>query len=206
MSWLSSGFGLKSAFTPGGTAAKRSQEEYIRSLASKLGDLFNQNIGNANAQVGRQGQVLDTSFQQIMNLLGATNAGGSANRVSQFNASADAQAAEEEANAARELGQYGLGDGAVLGAKRKARNTAANAKNQFFSQEYDPANIANRLNATNGAASNWMGMSSQPMNSLLALFGGVNSQQPVQVQPGLGQTFGQLAQTGVDAYKTGKGK
>jgi hypothetical protein len=197
---------LSSAFTPAGTNAKRSQEKYIRELASKLGDQFNLNIGNASAQVGRQGQVLDTSFQQLMNLLGATNAGGSANRVSQFNASADAQAAEEEANAARELGQYGLGDGAVLGAKRKARNTAANAKNQFFSQEYDPANIANRLNATNGAASNWMGMSSQPMNSLLALFGGVNSQQPVQVQPGLGQTFGQLAQTGVDAYKTGKGK
>jgi hypothetical protein len=197
---------FSSMATPAGTNAKRSQEKYIRELANKLGDQFNLNIGNASAQVGRQGQVLDTTFQQLMNLLGATNAGGSANRVSQFNASADAQAAEEEANAARELGQYGLGDGAVLGAKRKARNTAANAKNQFFSQEFDPANIANRLNATNGAAAGWMGMSSQPMNNLLQLFGGVNSQQPVQVQPGIGQTFGQLAQTGVDAWKTSKGK
>lgn len=204
MSWLSSA--LESALTGAGTNARRGQENQIKDLAGQLAKLFNANYGNANAQIGRQGATLDSTYQQLQQFLGTLGQGGTNARIANFNANADSQAAQDQAATARELGNAGLGDGAILGANRRSRNAAASAKNGFFAQEYDPTNIANRLQAGQNAAGNWMNMSNSPMNSLLQLFGGVNGQQPVQVQPGLGQQLGQLAATGADIYKTSKGK
>jgi hypothetical protein len=56
-----------------------------------------------------------------------------------------------------------------------------------------------------------MNMSNSPMNSLLQLFGAVNGQQPVQVQPGVVDRIAQVAgayasgQTGGMAGKGGGG-
>jgi len=198
---------FEAPFTAPGTNARRGQEKQIRDLAKQLAKLFNANYGNANAQVERQGATLDATYQQLQQLLGTLGQGGTDARIANFNANADSQAAQDQAAIARELGNAGLGDGAILGAKRRSRNAAASAKNGFFAQEYDPTNIANRLQAGQNAAGNWMNMSNSPMNSLLQLFGGVNGQQPVQVQPGVGDYMGQAAAAyfgGMGAGKAGK--
>ena len=202
MSWFSSA--TEALTTAPGTNARRGQEKQIKDLASQLAKLFNANYGNANAQVERQGATLDTTYQQLQQLLGTLGQGGTNARIANFNANADSQAAQDQAATARELGNAGLGDGAILGAKRRSRNAAASAKNGFFAQEYDPTNIANRLQAGQNAAGNWMNMSNSPMNSLLQLFGGVNGQQPVQVLPGAGDYIKQGAQMYASSQTGGK--
>jgi len=198
---------LESAFTPAGTNARRGQENQIRGMSKRLQGLFDSYIPLAQKQIGNQGRVLDSNAQLIQDFMGTLGESGRRAGLSRFNSEVDAQGVSEDAGTDMGLGAAGVDAQTRAGVKANARRGRASAKNKFFADTYDPTNIAARLSAGNNAIGGYLNNSGLPINSANSLFGSVNGQQPVQVQPGLGDYIGQAAASyagGMGAGKAGK--
>lgn len=179
---------VSSFFTNPGQNAAEGQQRQSEQLAKQLAKLFGSYQGIAADQVGRQGENLATTFTQLQNLLGTLNEGGTQQRIGKYNANINSGLAGQQASSARNLAQSGYGSGAIAGANQNLASQAQSAKNGYFSQQYDPANVAARIMGGQQAAGQWNQMANQPLNNLMQLFANVIStpKHPVGTNPAAG--------------------
>lgn len=185
------GSALTSAFTPpGATAASNEQQRQgqVGSDASKILDDLFPSLGQ---EANYAGSLEPEREQDINRALMLTSPGNAQARTSLFNASANANAAQAQKQAALADQAGGLSPSFESGQNQAISNAAAQAENAYQQQQLSPQQSLANANSALGAVASGMAMPELP--TLSGLGGLIYGQPKVQVGQGLGGVLGGLA-------------
>jgi hypothetical protein len=184
---------FESALTPAGTNARRSQEADIRGMSKEALALFRLLAPMVRRQMQFRQSMQGVQDAALTTGLSGTGPGARDARIDRYGEQVDDATLKAMKRAALIAKQQGLGDGGLFADIGNIEQQGAIAKNQYAAEQFSPEGYGRDAAAVFDLFQRH-GANQSDLAQLFSLFGGiVNGQQPVQVQPGIGQVLGQIA-------------